>query len=78
MPHSLLSFLKNLDDSFKEQVLREAIEKDALLDLLLVNRVDVVSGVEIGSCLGHSNQEEIKLKSLLIGGKVLANPQLWV
>lgn len=50
---------KNLDDNFMEQVLREAIEKDALLDLLLVNRVDFESGVETGSCLGHSDQEEL-------------------
>lgn len=43
-----------------EQVLREATEKDAMLDLLLVNRVGLVSEVEIGSCLGHNEQEEIE------------------
>ncbi|KAJ7417645.1 hypothetical protein BTVI_31938 [Pitangus sulphuratus] len=34
-------FLKNLDDNFMEQVPREPTQKDALLDLLLVNRVDL-------------------------------------
>ncbi|KAJ7408303.1 hypothetical protein BTVI_60226 [Pitangus sulphuratus] len=34
-------FLKKLDDDFMEQVLRESTQKDALLDLLLVNRVDL-------------------------------------
>lgn len=62
MLHSLLRFLKNPDDSFMEQVLREATEKDALLDLLLVNRDDLVSEAEIGSCLSHGDQEEIEFK----------------
>ncbi|RMC04964.1 hypothetical protein DUI87_18144 [Hirundo rustica rustica] len=57
---SRLRFLKNLDDSFMEQVLREGTEKDALLDLLLVNREDLVSEAEIGGCLGHNDQEEIE------------------
>lgn len=35
-------FLKHLDDNFMVQVLRELTSKDALLDLLLVNREDVV------------------------------------
>lgn len=60
-----------------EQVLRQANEKDALLDLLLVNREGLVSKVEIGSCLGHSDQEEIKFKISVNRRKVLAKPQLW-
>lgn len=37
-------FLKNLDDNFMEQVLRELTQKDALLDVLLVNRIDLMNG----------------------------------
>ncbi|TRZ18635.1 hypothetical protein HGM15179_008456, partial [Zosterops borbonicus] len=37
-------FLKVLEDNFMEQVLREVTQNDALLDLLLVNRVDLMSG----------------------------------
>lgn len=37
-------FLNNLDDSFVKQVLREPTQKGALLDLLLVNSVDLMSG----------------------------------
>ncbi|TRZ22727.1 hypothetical protein HGM15179_004340 [Zosterops borbonicus] len=40
-------FLKHLDD-FMKQVLSEATQKDALLDLLLVSREDLISQVEIG------------------------------
>ncbi|KAJ7407901.1 hypothetical protein WISP_123994 [Willisornis vidua] len=39
---------KNLEDKFMEQVLRELTRKDALLDPLLVNRMDLMSQVEIG------------------------------
>ncbi|KAJ7405426.1 hypothetical protein BTVI_69140 [Pitangus sulphuratus] len=45
----------------KQEVLREPTQKDAL-DLLLVNRVDLVSEVEIGGHLGHSDHEVIKFK----------------
>ncbi|TRZ18654.1 hypothetical protein HGM15179_008452 [Zosterops borbonicus] len=55
-------FLKNLDDDFIEEVIKEMTWKDALLDLLLPNRVDLMSGVEIGGCLGHSNLEVINIK----------------
>ncbi|KAJ7408702.1 hypothetical protein BTVI_58829 [Pitangus sulphuratus] len=51
-------FLNNLDNNFMEQVLRKSTGKDALLDQLLVNRVDFVSKVEIGGHPGHSNMEE--------------------
>ncbi|KAJ7408937.1 hypothetical protein BTVI_58202 [Pitangus sulphuratus] len=47
-----------------EQVLKELTSKDDLLDLLLVNRGDLVSEVEIGDCLDYSNHEEIEFKSV--------------
>ncbi|TRZ06977.1 hypothetical protein HGM15179_020129 [Zosterops borbonicus] len=40
-------FLKDLNDNFMEQVLRDPTWKDFLLDLLLVNRVDFMSQVVI-------------------------------
>ncbi|RMC19574.1 hypothetical protein DUI87_03132 [Hirundo rustica rustica] len=55
-------FLRNLDDNFMEEVLRELTRKDALLDLLLVNREGLVREVEIGNCLGHSNHKAIEFK----------------
>ncbi|RMC15498.1 hypothetical protein DUI87_07690 [Hirundo rustica rustica] len=55
-------FLKNLDDNFVGQVVRELTWKGSLLGLLLVNSVDLISEVEIGSQLGHSNHKEIKFK----------------
>ncbi|KAJ7409030.1 hypothetical protein BTVI_58103 [Pitangus sulphuratus] len=55
-------FLKNLDDNIMEQVLREPTWKDALLDLMLVNRVDLMSEVEIGGHLGHREHKVIEFK----------------
>ncbi|KAJ7403393.1 hypothetical protein BTVI_77325 [Pitangus sulphuratus] len=55
-------FLKNLDDSFMEKVLRKLTLKNALLDLLMVNRADLVSEVEISGCLGHSEHKVMELK----------------
>ncbi|KAJ7416492.1 adaptin ear-binding coat-associated protein 1 [Willisornis vidua] len=57
-------FLKILDDNFMEQVLMELTQKDALLDLLLVNGVDPVSEGDIGGCLGHSDHEVIEFEIL--------------
>lgn len=45
-----------------EQVLWETILKDAFPDLLLVNRETLVSKVEIGLHLGHSNNKAIQFK----------------
>ncbi|KAJ7408465.1 hypothetical protein BTVI_59468 [Pitangus sulphuratus] len=55
-------FLKNLDDNFMEHILRGPTRKDAPLDLLLDNGADLVSKVEIGGCLGHSDHEENEFK----------------
>lgn len=54
--------LKNLDDSLMEEILRELTGKDSLFDLLLVDKVDLMSKVEIGGCLGHTDHEVIKFK----------------
>ncbi|KAJ7404365.1 mitochondrial fission process protein 1 [Pitangus sulphuratus] len=70
-------FQKNLDDNFMSQVLREPTQKGALLDLLLVNRVDLVRKVEIGTVLATVNTKQLSLKSLLTGQKVPANSRLW-
>ncbi|KAJ7417020.1 rna-directed dna polymerase from mobile element jockey-like [Pitangus sulphuratus] len=62
-------FLKNLDDNFMKQVQRESTWKDALLDLLLVNKEDLMSKVEIGNCLGHSSHKVIEFKISVNGRK---------
>ncbi|KAF4795393.1 hypothetical protein TURU_093182 [Turdus rufiventris] len=51
---------KKQDDNFMEQVLRKPTGKDALLDLLLVNREDVMSKVVTGAYLGHSDHGAIE------------------
>ncbi|KAJ7425577.1 hypothetical protein BTVI_02472 [Pitangus sulphuratus] len=70
-------FLENLDDNFMEQDLRERKQKDAPLNLKLVNRIDLMSKVDIGGHLGHSKHKMIKFKPLLTGGKMIAKSQLW-
>ncbi|KAJ7417669.1 adaptin ear-binding coat-associated protein 1 [Willisornis vidua] len=56
-----IRLLKNLNN-FMEQVLREPSQKDAIVDLHLVNRVDLVREAEIGGCLGHSKHEVIEFR----------------
>ncbi|KAJ7414765.1 rna-directed dna polymerase from mobile element jockey-like [Willisornis vidua] len=51
-----------LYDNFMKQVLRDLTWKDALLDLLLVNRADLMSKVEIGAHLGHNNYKVIEFE----------------
>ncbi|KAJ7423235.1 adaptin ear-binding coat-associated protein 1 [Pitangus sulphuratus] len=70
-------FLKTLYEKFMEQVLREPTQKDGLLDLLLVNRLDLVSKVEIGGCLGHSDHEVIEFKISVDRRKVTTKSELW-
>lgn len=67
-------YLKSLDDNCMVQVLREPTQKDAILDVLLVNREDLVSKVEMSGHPGHSDRGVI---ALLSGRKVPAKPQLW-
>lgn len=50
------------------QTLGEPTQKDALLGLLLINREDLVTEVEIGSCLGHSDHEAIEFKTSVCSG----------
>ncbi|XP_027523118.1 nipped-B-like protein [Corapipo altera] len=66
----LMYFTKHSDEEVQtkaiiglvNKVLRESTWKDALLDLLLVNRVDLVSKVGIGGRLDHSDHEGIEFK----------------
>ncbi|KAJ7428091.1 mitochondrial fission process protein 1 [Willisornis vidua] len=66
-------FLKNLDDNFMEQVLKEQTQKAVHLHLLLINRVDLVSEI-----LATATTKPLSLKSLLTGGKVPPKRQLWM
>lgn len=49
-------FLKHLDDNVLVQVLREPTRQVAFLDLLLVDREDLTSEVEIGGHFSHRDQ----------------------
>ena len=42
--------------------LSEPTRKDALLDLLLVSREELVGNVMVGVCLDHSNHRMVKFK----------------
>ncbi|KAF4798133.1 hypothetical protein TURU_067469 [Turdus rufiventris] len=70
-------FLKNLEDSFMKEVLRELTGKDSCLGLLLVDRVDLMNKVEIGGCLGHIDHKVMKFKISVDRKKGPAKPQLW-
>jgi len=53
----LWKLLKFVGDNFLTQVLSEPARKDALLDLLFVNREGLVAGVTVGGCLGHCGHD---------------------
>lgn len=55
-------FLKFVGHKFLPQVLSGPTRKDALLEMLFVNREGLVGGVTAGSCLGHSDQKWLSLK----------------
>lgn len=61
-----------MDDNFIEQVLRDLTQKDALLHLLLVDRVDLINKVEIGGPLGHSDHKVIEIKTSVDGRKSIS------
>lgn len=55
-------FLKIIGNNSLSQVRREPTRKDALLDLLFVNREGLVGNVMVGGCLGHSDHESTEFK----------------
>ncbi|PKU39622.1 adaptin ear-binding coat-associated protein 1 [Limosa lapponica baueri] len=52
-------FLEYVDDNFLMQVVSGPTRESALLDLLLVNRDELVGEVKVGGRLGHSDHETI-------------------
>ena len=52
---------KFVGGSFLSQVRSEPTRKDALLDLLFVNRAGLVGDVKVGGCLGLSDHEMVSL-----------------
>ncbi|TRZ13166.1 hypothetical protein HGM15179_013946 [Zosterops borbonicus] len=63
---------EDLDDNFMS-ILRELTWKDTVLDLLLVNRVDLMSKTETGDILATATMKRLNLKSLLREGKCQQN-----
>lgn len=47
---------------FSSQLLNEPTRKDALLDLLFVNREELMGNVMGGGCLGHSDHKMVVLQ----------------
>lgn len=54
-------FQKYVEDNFLSHALSEPTRKDALLDLLFLNR-GLVGDVMVGGCLGHSDHEMVEFK----------------
>ena len=49
-----------MEDNFLIQLVSEPTREGALLDLLLVNREELVGEVKVGGCLGCSDHEMIE------------------
>ncbi|GAB0210316.1 mitochondrial enolase superfamily member 1 [Grus japonensis] len=62
VPRRSWKFLKFVGDNFLSQILSEPTRKDALLDLLFVNREGLMGDVMVGDCLGHSDHERVGFK----------------
>jgi len=58
--------LKFVGDNVLSQVLSEPTRKDALLDLLFVNREGLVRDVMVSGCLGHSDHDMIEFKTVSV------------
>ena len=56
-----------MEDSFLTQLVRESTRGGVPLDLLFINREELVGDVKVGSCLGLSHHE---LVEFLILGEV--------
>lgn len=54
-------------DNFVEKVLQEPTQKDAFLDLLLVNRENLMSKVETEAILATAITKPLSLKSVTVG-----------
>ena len=54
-------FLECVGDSFLMQLVSELTRGGALLDLLFVNREELVDDVAVGGRLGHSDHEIIRV-----------------
>ncbi|GAB0178757.1 hypothetical protein GRJ2_000341000 [Grus japonensis] len=55
-------FLNLLGDNFLSQLLSEPTRKDALLDLLFVNREGLVGDMTVGGCLGRNDHKMVQFK----------------
>ncbi|GAB0205778.1 hypothetical protein GRJ2_003043400 [Grus japonensis] len=55
-------FLKHVEDNLLVQVTKEVIRKGVLLELLLMNKEELVGEVVIGGCLGHSDHEVVEFQ----------------
>ena len=53
-----------MEDNFPTQLVSEPTREGALLDLLLVNREELLGEVKVGGCLGCSDCEMIELSIL--------------
>ncbi|XP_050709044.1 uncharacterized protein LOC126993921 [Eriocheir sinensis] len=49
-----------IQDSFLKQLIRTPTREENILDLLLTNREDIISNIEVGDSLGNSDHKEIR------------------
>lgn len=56
-----------IQDSFLKQLIRTPTREENILDLLLTNRDDIISNIEVGDSLGNSDHKEIRL---ILNGRI--------
>ncbi|GAB0187556.1 hypothetical protein GRJ2_001220900 [Grus japonensis] len=57
-------FLECIDDNFLLQVIEEQTRRDAMLDLVLTNKEELVGDVKLKGSLGSSDHEAMEFKIL--------------
>ena len=57
-------FLQSVDDNFVTQVIELLMKAEAVLDLILTNKDELVGEVKVRDSLGCSDREMVKLRIL--------------
>ena len=60
--HKLDDFIDIIEDNFLKQIVSESTREDSILDLIIRNKENLVSNMEIDGKLGSSDQQEMRFK----------------
>jgi len=65
-------FLQSIDDNFLMQAVEEPMRRGVLLDLILMNKEELVADVKVGGSLGCSDREMVNFRILHGGSRAIS------